>query len=75
MFIGEFVILKDIVLFSSGCPKCKVLKQKLDDRKIKYEVSEDFDELIAQNLQTVPVLKVDGEYYQFSEAIRMVNEL
>jgi len=75
LFIGEFVILKDIVLFSSGCPKCKVLKQKLDDKKIKYKVSEDFDELITQNLQTVPVLKVNGEYYQFSEAIKVVNEL
>lgn len=75
MFIGEFVILKDIVLFSSGCPKCKVLKQKLDNKKIKYEISEDFDELITQNLQTVPVLKVNGKYYQFSEAIKVVNEL
>ena len=67
--------MKNIILFSSGCPKCKVLKQKLDDRKIKYEVSEDFDELIEQNLQTVPVLKVNGEYYQFGEAIKVVNEL
>ena len=67
--------MKEIILFSSGCPKCKVLKQKLDDKKINYKLSEDFDELVQQNLQTVPVLKVDGEYYQFSEAIKMVNEL
>ena len=67
--------MKDIILFSTGCPKCKVLKQKLDDKKIEYEVSEDFNELIAQNLQTVPVLKIDGVYYQFSEAIKVVNEL
>lgn len=67
--------MKNIILFSSGCPKCKVLKQKLDDRKIEYEVSENFDELIEQNLQTVPVLKVNGEYYQFGEAIKVVNEL
>lgn len=67
--------MKNIILFSSGCPKCKVLKQKLDDKQIKYEVSEDFDELILQNLQTVPVLKVDGEYYQFGEAIKLIGEL
>lgn len=67
--------MKNIILFSSGCPKCKVLKQKLDERKIEYEVSEDFDELIEHNLQTVPVLKVNGEYYQFGEAIKVVNEL
>lgn len=67
--------MDNIILFSSGCPKCKVLKQKLDDKQIKYEVSEDFDELMRQNLQTVPVLKVNGEYYQFGEAVKVVNEL
>lgn len=67
--------MEDIILFSSGCPKCKVLKQKLDEKKIKYTISEDFEELIRQNLQTVPVLKMNGNYYQFSEAIKVVNEL
>lgn len=67
--------MENIILFSSDCPKCKVLKQKLDNKKIKYEVSKDFDELILQNLQTVPVLKINGEYYQFSEAVKVVNEL
>ena len=67
--------MENITLFSSGCPKCKVLKQKLDERKIKYELSEDFDELITQNLQTIPVLKVNGKYYQFGEAIKLIGEL
>ena len=67
--------MNNIVLFSSGCPKCKILKQKLDEKQIKYEVSEDFDELITQNLQTVPVLKVNGKYYQFGEAIKLIGEL
>ena len=74
-FVIRSSILEDIILFSSGCPKCKVLKQKLDEKKIKYTISEDFEELIRQNLQTVPVLKMNGNYYQFSEAIKVVNEL
>lgn len=67
--------MKEIILFSSGCPKCKVLKQKLDSKNIEYEISEDFDELVQHNLQTVPVLKVNGEYYQFSEAVKLIGEL
>ena len=67
--------MKTITLFSSGCPKCTVLKHKLDEKNIPYEISEDFDELIEHNLQTVPVLKVDGEYYQFGDAVKLIGEL
>ena len=66
--------MNKIILFSNGCPRCKILKQKLDDKQIKYSISEDFDELIENGLQTAPVLKVNNEYYQFSEAVKFIGE-
>lgn len=65
--------MSNIILFSNGCPRCKVLKQKLDDKQIKYTINEDFEELIENGLQTAPVLKVDDNYYQFGEAVRFVG--
>ena len=50
------------------------LQENNPDHSITYKYTT-FDELIEQNLQTVPVLKVNGEYYQFGEAIKVVNEL
>ena len=66
--------MNNVILFSNGCPRCKVLKQKLDDKQIKYTINEDFDELIENGLQTAPVLKVDDNYYQFGEAIKFIGE-
>jgi len=67
--------LNDIVLFSNGCPRCKILKQKLDDKQIKYSISDDFDEVMDQGLQTAPVLKVNNKYYQFGDAVKLIGEL
>lgn len=66
--------MNNVILFSNGCPRCKVLKQKLDDKQIKYTINEDFDELIENGLQTAPVLKVDDNYYQFGEAVKFIGE-
>jgi len=66
--------LNNVILFSNGCPRCKVLKQKLDDKQIKYTINEDFDELIENGLQTAPVLKVDDNYYQFGEAVKFIGD-
>ena len=65
--------MNNIVLFSNGCPRCKVLKQKLDDKQINYTISDDFDEVMNQGLQTAPVLKVNNEYYQFGDAVKLLE--
>ena len=67
--------MNKIILFSNGCPRCKILKQKLDEKQIEYTVSDDFDEIIENGLQTAPVLKVNNEYYQFGDAVKLIGEL
>lgn len=67
--------MKKFILFSNGCPRCKVLKNKLIEKNIDFEISDNFDEIIQKNFQTVPVLKIDNDYFQFSDAIKVVNEL
>ena len=67
--------MNEIILFSNDCPRCKILKQKLIDKNIKFEISNNFDELIERGLQTAPVLKVNNEYYQFGDAVRIIGEL
>ena len=52
---------------SSACPKCKVLKMKLDKAGIKYEVCEDIDTMISLGIKNVPVMELNGELLQFSK--------
>ena len=42
-----------IILFSNNCPKCQVLKKKLEQKRIPYGVSEDFETLLKNNLKTL----------------------
>ena len=56
------------------CPKCKVLKKKLDEANIKYGVFDDVDEMIKMGFENVPMMKVDEKIVlDFSEAIKWIN--
>ena len=64
-----------IVFYSTGCPKCKVLKQKLDKAGVVYVEEHDEDTMIAAGLKSAPALLVGNELLLFPEAIKWVNAL
>ena len=35
-----------VILYSTGCPKCRVLKTKLDKKNINYIENNDVEEMI-----------------------------
>ena len=64
----------EIIFYTTGCPKCSVLKRKLDMSHLKYDVCRDIDEMLKKGLQNAPALEVDGTMYNFKEAIKFLNE-
>lgn len=63
-----------IKLYSNDCPKCRVLKAKLDSKDIIYEKISDIDLMMEKGIESVPVLELDnGELLDFSSAIKWVN--
>lgn len=62
-----------IILFSTGCPRCKVLKSKLDEKGMTYSVVDNVDKMLSMGMTTMPVLEVDGVRMNFKEAINWVN--
>ena len=62
-----------VTLYSTGCPRCNVLVQKLNSKGIEYDVVNDVDIMTEKGIETVPVLEVDGQLMQFKEAIDWVN--
>ena len=63
-----------IKLYSTGCPKCKVLKIKMSLKNIAYEEINDINEMKARGFMSAPMLDVDGKVYAFSEALQWVKE-
>lgn len=64
-----------VVLYTTFCPKCKVLEKKLHDKDVVYEEITDVDIMTEKGFQTVPMLEVDGEVMDFSKAAEWVNTL
>lgn len=64
-----------IIMYSTGCPKCKVLKSKLDAKNIKYQVVGDVDAILAKGISTVPVLEVDGKLLDFKQAVEWIGAM
>ena len=62
-----------VTLFSTNCPRCKVLAQKLTDKGIDFNISEDVDEMIRRGFRSAPVLDVNGNSMNFSDAINWVD--
>ncbi len=70
----ECKIKDNIILYSTGCPKCKVLKKKLDSANIDYELISDVDIMQEKGFASTPVLEVNGHCMSFVEANTWVKE-
>lgn len=62
-----------IILYSTGCPKCKILETKMSQKNINYEVNNDVDLMQEKGFTTLPMLDVDGEMMDFGSAVKWVN--
>lgn len=63
-----------VILYEHGCPKCKILKMKLDKSGIEYETVSDIEVMKAKGFQEAPKLEVNGVVYGFKEATDWLKE-
>lgn len=63
----------NIILYTIGCPKCEILKSKLDVAKINYTICEDTNIMLDKGITHLPNLEVDDKLYNFKEAVSFIN--
>jgi glutaredoxin len=66
-------IAQDIILYSTGCPKCNVLKAKLQEKGITFTENNSVDEMMSMGLTEAPMLMVNGERMNFMSAVQWVG--
>lgn len=77
VFIAICRSLEEVMIkfYSNDCPKCRVLKAKLDDKNIQYKKIDNIDLMLEKNIETLPVLELEnGAIMDFSSAIKWVNQ-
>ena len=66
--------MTDVILYSTGCPRCSVLKRKLDEKGIAYSENNNVDEMLAMGIMEAPMLQADGVLMDFVTAAKLINE-
>lgn len=66
-----------ICLYSTHCPKCKIIEMKLAQKHIEYTMIDDVDEVVKvgkeHEILSAPILAIDSDYLDFSNAIKYIN--
>lgn len=68
-----------IILYSTNCPKCKVLESKLKSRNIQFDVITDIDVIRKTGYTEAPILEIqsdkDVRRLLFTDAVQFINTI
>ena len=62
-----------ITLYTTNCPKCRVLETKLKQKNIEFDVVDDEKIMIEKGFMEAPMFEVDEEIMNFTSAISWIN--
>ena len=67
-----------ITLYSTHCPKCRVVEMKLAQKGIEFTMVDDLDKVVevgqTQHIMSAPILEADGKFMNFNDAVKFINE-
>jgi glutaredoxin-related protein len=66
--------MENVILWSTHCPRCKVLELKLKQKNINYEENTSVEEMTARGFKEAPKLEVDGVVMDFKQAVDWIKE-
>lgn len=64
-----------MILYTIGCPKCKVLEKKLQTKGIEFDICDDKELMIEKGFSEMPMLEVDGVVIAFKDAVDFINNM
>ena len=65
----------EIILYSTHCPTCEVLEEKLKSKGIEYVEENSVEVMQEKGIMSVPVLEYNGELFDFGKAVKLINSL
>ena len=68
-----------MTVYSTGCPKCKILVKKLLQKEIPFELVDDEETVMkiasTNCIQSVPFVEYKGNIYLFEEIVKLINAM
>ena len=66
--------MNNITLYTTHCPKCRVLESKLKAKNIQYVEVTDEVAMQEKNIEFLPMLEADGILMDFATANNFINK-
>lgn len=63
------------ILYSTGCPKCELLKKIMEQKGIEYTVEDDVNKMLELGIEEVPMLKIQGKLMDYDEVLGYIKEM
>ena len=60
------------ILYSTHCPKCKLLEKQLEKLNIEYKVVDDKDVMLKKGFRSAPQLEINGLVMDYPTAMRWI---
>ena len=67
--------MASITLYSTNCPKCVVLEQRLRDKGLDYTICRDMAIMHQKGFLAAPMLEVDGQTMNFVDALDWLKNI
>ena len=66
----------EVILYSTGCPKCNILKEMLQKKNIIFQIEDNVEKMKELGFSSLPMLSIDNKILNFKEAfIFLKNEV
>ena len=62
-----------MILYTTNCPRCKVLEAKLNAKNISYDICSDVNVMEEKGFMEAPMLEINGVVYSFNDALKLVS--
>ena len=63
-----------VTLYTTHCPKCRVVEKKLNMAGIEFNTSQDIQKLVRLGYSSAPILEIeDGTMLKFKDACHWVD--
>lgn len=70
-------VLMTVTLYSTHCPQCRIIEQKLSKKNINYQCIDKLEDVVEfgqkHDIKSAPILDVDGEVMSFKQANTWIN--
>lgn len=63
-----------IILYTTNCPRCKMLEMRLKMAKIEYKAINDINLMEQKGIVSAPCLEIDGMLKNYSDSMAWIME-